>query len=121
MDKMRILFPNPLLSARGERPGIAHAEHCRELVRQGHDVTVITSAPNHPKGEMYPGYCNRLFQPEMVDGLRVVRFGHLVDLDPMAYPNPTTRLCDRQLRAPNCGALPGLGQNFGHPEAGPSK
>jgi hypothetical protein len=39
----------------------------------GHDVTVVTSVPNHPRGIVYPGYRNRLFQYEMIDGVKVVR------------------------------------------------
>ena len=29
---------------------------CEELVKMGHDVTVLTGLPNYPKGELYPGY-----------------------------------------------------------------
>ena len=27
-----------------------------ELVRRGHEVTVLTGRPNYPQGEIYPGY-----------------------------------------------------------------
>jgi glycosyltransferase involved in cell wall biosynthesis len=36
-------------------------------------VTVITCAPNHPKGIVYPGYRNALRQWEEIDGIRVLR------------------------------------------------
>ena len=36
-------------------------------------MTVVTSAPNHPHGKIYPGYRNRLYQTERLDGVRVVR------------------------------------------------
>ena len=39
----------------------------------GHDVTVVTCAPNHPGGKVYPGYGNRLFQRETLDGVKVIR------------------------------------------------
>ena len=42
-------------------------------VRWGHDVTVITSAPNFPAGRLFPGYANRWHQAEDRDGIRVVR------------------------------------------------
>ena len=42
-------------------------------VKDGHDVTVITSAPNFPQGAVHKGYRNRLYQTEMLDGIRVVR------------------------------------------------
>jgi len=48
-------------------------EHCREWVRQGHKVTVVTTAPNFPKGEVFDGYRNRLWQWETVEGIRVLR------------------------------------------------
>ena len=31
-------------------------EHCREWVKAGHQVTVITCAPNFPKGRVFDGY-----------------------------------------------------------------
>lgn len=42
-------------------------------VRWGHRVTVITCAPNFPEGKVYPGYKNKLYQVEYMDGIRVVR------------------------------------------------
>lgn len=29
---------------------------CEELVRRGHEVTVLTGLPNYPEGEIFPGY-----------------------------------------------------------------
>lgn len=34
---------------------------------------MVTSAPNHPRGVLYPGYRNRIRQVEDWDGIRVVR------------------------------------------------
>jgi glycosyltransferase involved in cell wall biosynthesis len=48
-------------------------EHCRVWVKAGHEVTVVTCAPNHPMGRLYPGYRNRLWQEETLDGIRVIR------------------------------------------------
>ena len=42
-----------------------------ELVRRGHDVTVLTGLPNYPQGEIYPGYENK--REEEIDGVRVIR------------------------------------------------
>ena len=36
-------------------------------------MTVITCQPNFPRGEIFPGYRNRLFQREEIDGIKVVR------------------------------------------------
>lgn len=48
-------------------------ERARYWVRWGHDVTVITCAPNFPEGKLYAGYSNRWRQVEALDGIRVVR------------------------------------------------
>jgi glycosyltransferase involved in cell wall biosynthesis len=45
----------------------------REWTRQGHRVTVITSAPNVPTGVVFEGYRNHLVQQEWIDGIRTVR------------------------------------------------
>ena len=42
-------------------------------IKSGHQVTVITSAPNFPEGQLYPGYQNRWRQVEDMSGIRVVR------------------------------------------------
>lgn len=39
----------------------------------GHDVTVITCAPNFPEGKVFEGYENKWRQVEYIDGIRVVR------------------------------------------------
>lgn len=48
-------------------------DHARRWVKAGHKVTVITGAPNAPRGEIFPGYRNKLFQRENIDGIDVVR------------------------------------------------
>jgi glycosyltransferase involved in cell wall biosynthesis len=42
-------------------------------VKLGHKVTVITGAPNYPEGVIYPGYKNKWYQREEMDGIEVVR------------------------------------------------
>lgn len=42
-------------------------------IKWGHQVTVITSAPNFPEGKVYPGYKNRWYHVEHMDGIKVVR------------------------------------------------
>jgi glycosyltransferase involved in cell wall biosynthesis len=48
-------------------------DHARFWLEQGHDVTVVTCAPNWPHGKVFSGYRNRLYQEERVDGIRVIR------------------------------------------------
>lgn len=54
-------------------PATRTYEHCRQWVNDGHNVTVVTCAPNHPQGRIYEGYRNRVFQRETIDGISVVR------------------------------------------------
>ncbi|MEL7259670.1 MAG: glycosyltransferase family 4 protein, partial [Pseudomonadota bacterium] len=48
-------------------------EHIRVWAQEGHDITVITTAPNFPKGEVFDGYRNAWRSVETVEGIRVVR------------------------------------------------
>lgn len=43
------------------------------LASFGHHVTVLTGMPNYPSGEIQPGYRNKLFMREMIDGVEVLR------------------------------------------------
>jgi len=42
-------------------------------VKDGHEVTVITQAPNFPQGKLHDGYKNKLYQAENISGIHVVR------------------------------------------------
>ena len=42
-------------------------------IKWGHQVTVITSAPNFPEGKLYPGYKNKWHQIEILHGIKVIR------------------------------------------------
>ncbi len=70
---MHILFLTDNFPPEVNAPATRTHEHCREWVKAGHDVTVITCAPNFPKGQLFEGYRNRLLQTEEMDGIRVVR------------------------------------------------
>jgi glycosyltransferase involved in cell wall biosynthesis len=70
---LRILFLSDNFPPEVNAPASRTFEHCREWVRAGHQVTVITCAPNFPKGQVFDGYRNRLCGKETVDGIEVVR------------------------------------------------
>lgn len=70
---MHILFLTDNFPPEVNAPASRTSEHCREWVRAGHQVTVVTCVPNFPKGKVFAGYKNKLWQTEMVDGVRVVR------------------------------------------------
>ena len=46
---------------------------CSALVKNGHDVTVLTGLPNYPQGEIYQGYENKGNTEESIFGARVLR------------------------------------------------
>jgi glycosyltransferase involved in cell wall biosynthesis len=73
MESMRILFLSDNFPPESNAPATRLYEHATRWVRSGHEVTVITCAPNFPEGRLYPGYRNRWRQVETVDGIRVVR------------------------------------------------
>lgn len=70
---MHILFLTDNYPPEVNAPASRTHEHCREWVKRGHDVTVITCHPNFPHGKIYKGYKNRVWHSEVVDGIRVVR------------------------------------------------
>ena len=46
---------------------------CEYLVKQGHDVKVITGIPNYPEGVIYDGYNSKETRDEIINGVRVHR------------------------------------------------
>jgi glycosyltransferase involved in cell wall biosynthesis len=70
---MHILFLTDNFPPEVNAPASRTFEHTREWVRAGHQVTVITCAPNFPKGKVFEGYRNRLWQSEDMEGIQVIR------------------------------------------------
>lgn len=70
---MHILFLTDNFPPEVNAPASRTFEHCREWVKAGHQVTVITCVPNFPKGKVYDGYRNKLWQSEQMGGIRVIR------------------------------------------------
>ncbi len=70
---MRILFFTHYFPPEVNAPASRTYELAKRWVRSGHQVTILTGAPNAPDGVLYPGYHNRLVQREVMDGIEVVR------------------------------------------------
>lgn len=70
---MKILFLTDNFPPESNAPASRTYEHCIEWLKQGAEVTVITCAPNFPKGQLFSGYKNKLYQTEHIDGIRVIR------------------------------------------------
>lgn len=70
---MHILFLTDNFPPEVNAPASRTFEHCREWVKAGHHVTVITGAPNFPTGKVFEGFRNRFWQQETMAGIRVIR------------------------------------------------
>lgn len=70
---MKILFITDNFPPEVNAPAARTYDHCREWVKLGADITVITCVPNFPNGKVYPGYKNSLIKKERVEGIEVIR------------------------------------------------
>ena len=70
---MHILFLTHYFPPEVNAPASRTFENAKRWVRAGHRVTVITCVPNHPQGVPYPGYRNRLWQWDEMDGISILR------------------------------------------------
>jgi colanic acid biosynthesis glycosyl transferase WcaI len=70
---VKILFLTDNSPPETNAPATRTWEHAVRWVAAGHQVTVITGAPNFPEGKLYAGYHNRWYSAEEMAGIRVVR------------------------------------------------
>lgn len=70
---MKVVFLTHYYPPEGNAPATRVHAMCKRWVAAGHDVTVITCAPNVPAGVVYPGYENRWSHRETLDGVQVRR------------------------------------------------
>jgi len=70
---VHVLFLTDNFPPEVNAPATRTYEHARLWVEAGHQVTVVTCAPNFPTGRVFEGYRNRLVSREVCDGIRVVR------------------------------------------------
>ena len=69
---MRILFFSHYYTPEGNAPATRVSALCERWVKDGHDVTVVTGAPNVPNGVVYDGYRNER-KSEVINGVKVER------------------------------------------------
>ena len=70
---MKILFLSDNFPPERNAPATRTYEHAVEWVRMGHEVTVITTAPNFPEGRLFDGYRNAWRTTESMAGIQVIR------------------------------------------------
>ena len=78
---MHILFLSDNFPPEVNAPATRTFEHCAEWVKLGATVTVVTCCPNFPKGKIYDGFKNKIWQQEETCGIRVIRVWTFI------YPN----------------------------------
>ena len=74
---MHILLVTHYYPPESNAPANRAYEHAQAWIDQGHSVTVVTAAPSHPRGEIYPGYANA-FSDGVVDRVRVIRLPTII-------------------------------------------
>ncbi|WP_411687852.1 glycosyltransferase family 4 protein [Acinetobacter indicus] len=67
---MKILLLTQWFDPEPTFKGLAFA---KELMRQGHEVHVLTGFPNYPSGKIYDGYKLKLYQREEIEGISILR------------------------------------------------
>ena len=70
---MKILFFSDNFPPETNAPASRGYEHACEWVKLGHQVTVLTCAPNFPAGRLFAGYKNCWYQVEWMNGIKVIR------------------------------------------------
>lgn len=70
---MKILFLTHYYTPEGNAPATRVSALAERWVKDGHDVTVVTCAPNVPNGVVYEGYGNRWTAKETINGVKVIR------------------------------------------------
>jgi colanic acid biosynthesis glycosyl transferase WcaI len=74
LDKqLRILIIAQHYAPEDVSGAVLGTELATDLVKRGHQVTFLTCAPNYPLGKIFPGYKNRIFSIETIDGVRIIR------------------------------------------------
>ena len=70
---MKILFLTHYYLPEGNAPASRVSALAKRWVEDGHEVTIVTSAPNVPDGKVYKGYENAWTSEELMEGVRVIR------------------------------------------------
>jgi glycosyltransferase involved in cell wall biosynthesis len=70
---MHILFLTDNFPPEGNAPATRTFEHAKAWVEDGHQVTIITGAPNFPEGKVFRGYTNSWYSKTNIDGIEVRR------------------------------------------------
>jgi len=72
---MKILIFGTLYEPETSASGPLFTSLCKELVRSGHQVTIITPVPHYPSGRVSQSFRGRFFWHSIEEGVNVIRVG----------------------------------------------
>lgn len=70
---MKILFMAQCYAPENISAAVLITDLAADLAKRGHQVTIVTGAPNYPQGRIFKGYRNSLYAVEVLDDVRVIR------------------------------------------------
>ena len=70
---MHILFMAQCYAPENVSAAVLITELATDLAKRGHQVSVVTGAPNYPQGRVFKGYRNQLCDMETLNNVRVIR------------------------------------------------
>ena len=73
MKGLKILFLTDNFPPETNAPATRTMEHIKVWAKRGIETEVVSSVPNFPKGKIFPGYRNKLYQQEKLQGIKVHR------------------------------------------------
>jgi colanic acid biosynthesis glycosyl transferase WcaI len=83
---MNILFLAQCYAPENVSASVLITELAVDLAKRGNRVTMVTGAPNYPSGRVFPGYKNRLYQTEWLDGVKVIRTWSYISPEKAFWP-----------------------------------
>lgn len=75
---MRILLVSDNFYPETNAPARRGLGHCKRWVELGCSVSVLTCAPNFPKGKCFEGYRNNIIKTELVEGISIIRLWSII-------------------------------------------
>lgn len=75
---MHILFLTHYYPPEVSAPAARVSENAKAWAALGHKVTIVTSAPNHPKGRIHAGYKNKWITRQTEDGVTIIRIWTII-------------------------------------------
>jgi len=70
---MKILLLTDYYPPETNAPALRCSYHAEYWAKKGHDVTVLTCAPNFPNGVLFEGYKNKIMSSSLVNRVKVIR------------------------------------------------